>query len=71
MLFVQWDNDLAVGVGLERVFLCELLAQDLVVVDLAVDGKGDGLVLVGDGLCARVWWRAFLALASGMSHSRW
>lgn len=55
MLFVQWDDDLAVGVGLEGVFLCELLAQDLVVVDLAVDGKGDGLVLVGNGLCARVW----------------
>jgi hypothetical protein len=26
-----------------------------VVVDLAVDGKGDGLILVGDGLCAGVW----------------
>ena len=25
------------------------------VVDLAVDGKGDGLVLVGDGLRAGVW----------------
>ena len=25
------------------------------VVDLAVDGKGDGLILVGDGLCAGVW----------------
>jgi hypothetical protein len=42
-------------VCLEGVCLCELLAQDLVVVDLAVDGEGDGLILVGDGLCAGVW----------------
>jgi hypothetical protein len=34
-----------------------------VVVDLAVDGKGDGLVLVGDGLCAGVW-RRISSLAS-------
>jgi hypothetical protein len=31
-----------------------------VVVDLAVDGKGDGLVLVGDGLRAGVWKRILL-----------
>jgi hypothetical protein len=42
-----------------------------VVVDLAVDGKGDGLILVGDGLCAGVCvlsvsMRRVVLLARGM-----
>jgi hypothetical protein len=46
----QWDDDLAVGGGLELVVLEEGLTQGLVVVDLAVDGEGDGAGLVVERL---------------------
>jgi len=52
MLLIQGNDDLAVGVGLEGVGFGEVLAQDLVVVDFAVDGEGDGLIVAEDGLGA-------------------
>jgi hypothetical protein len=41
----QWDNDFAVRVCLEVVFLLEALAEDTVVVDLAIDRQGDLLIV--------------------------
>ncbi len=46
----QRDDDLAVRVGLELVGLLEVLPQRSMVVDLAIDGQGDGFLLVGQGL---------------------
>jgi hypothetical protein len=53
----QWDYTLAVGASLEIVRLHKRLTQLLVVVDLAVDGKGDVSVgthkrLLACGMCA-------------------
>jgi len=53
-LFVKGDDDLAVRVCLERVRFREALAEDFVVVDLAVDGKSDGFVLVENRLSTSV-----------------
>jgi hypothetical protein len=39
---------------LEVVGCLEALAKDAVVVDFAIDGKRDGLILADQGLCARV-----------------
>jgi hypothetical protein len=41
-------------VGLEVVRLAEVLAQDLVVVDLTVDGKGNAAILVEQRLSTRI-----------------
>lgn len=54
-LTYQWDDDLTVGVSLEWVWLAQVvLTQDLVVVDLTVDGQSNRVVLVGKRLRARV-----------------
>jgi hypothetical protein len=50
----QRNDNLAVGRRLEVVRLLEVLPNQTVVVDLAVDGKDDGLVGVGQGLSARL-----------------
>lgn len=50
----QRNDDFAVRVGLEGVRLAQVLAQDLVVVDLAVDGKGNAAILVEQRLGTRV-----------------
>jgi hypothetical protein len=39
---------------LEVVWVLEALTKDAVVVDLAVDGKGDGLLVVDKRLCAGI-----------------
>ena len=46
----QGYYDLTVGHGLERIGLLELLAQRSVVVNLAIDGKNERFVLVGERL---------------------
>jgi hypothetical protein len=48
----QWYDDLAVRVRLERVGRLEALAYPAMVVDLAVDGQNDAVVLVGQRLRA-------------------
>lgn len=50
----QRDDDFAIRVRLERVGVLEVLANDLVVVNLTVDGEGDGAILVQQRLGARV-----------------
>lgn len=51
----KWDDNLAIGVSLEVVVVLQLLADDSVVVDLAVDSQCNGLISVsqwlGTGLC--------------------
>jgi len=54
ILFVKGDDNLAVRVRLERVWFREAFAEDFVVVDLAVDGKSDGFVLVENRLSTSV-----------------
>jgi hypothetical protein len=54
MLSHQWYYDLAVGVSLEVVGVLEPLSDDSVVVDFAVDSKGDALVAVGKWLGSTV-----------------
>lgn len=46
----QRNDDLTVRVGLEVVLGLQGFPQDTVVVDLAVDGEGKGLVIVDKGL---------------------
>lgn len=46
----QRNDNLAVGVRLEVILGVKVLPQDAVVVDLAVDGKGEGLIVVDEGL---------------------
>jgi hypothetical protein len=46
--------DLAVRVCLEVVRLLEAFAEDTVVVDFAIDGQGDGALIVDQRLGARV-----------------
>lgn len=51
----QWNDDLAIGSGLEVVGCLEVLSDQTMVVDLTVDGEDDSLVGVGQrlgaGLC--------------------
>ena len=49
-LTYQRNDNLAIRVRLEVVLGLQLLAQDTVVVDLAVDGKGKSLIIVDEGL---------------------
>jgi len=48
----QWNNDFAIGVSLEMIWLLKRLADDSVVIDLAVDSQCDALICVGEGLCS-------------------
>jgi hypothetical protein len=54
MLEVQRNDDLAIRVCLELVRCLEALAEDAVVVNLAVDRQRDGSLLVDERLGARV-----------------
>ena len=49
----KMEDDLAVGLGLEVSTLRAQLAEGLVVIDLAVDGKDKRFVVVGQGLGSR------------------
>jgi hypothetical protein len=51
---VEVKDDLTVGLGLEMGSLGAHLAESVVVVDLAVDGQDQGLVVVGQGLSSRL-----------------
>lgn len=50
----KWDDNLAIGVSLEVVVGLQVLANDSVVVDLAVDGKGNALISIGQWLGTRL-----------------
>jgi hypothetical protein len=50
----QRNDDFAVRVCLEVVGRLEALAEDAVVVDFAIDGERDSLLLVDQGLRTRV-----------------
>ena len=54
MLLIQGYDDLAIGVGLERVWSLDLFPQDLVVVDLAVDCQCNLAILAQKWLGASV-----------------
>jgi hypothetical protein len=51
----QRNDDLAIRVCLEVVWLLEALAEDSVVVDFAIDSQRDSLLLVDERLSARVY----------------
>lgn len=51
----QRNDDLAVGVSLEVVLGLEGFPQNTVVIDLAVDGEREGLVIVDEWLGTGVW----------------
>jgi hypothetical protein len=46
-------------VGLEVVLVVKVLADDAVVVDLAVDGEGEGAIIVDKGLSTRVYSKSY------------
>lgn len=48
----QRNDDLAIGMCLEVVWCLQGLANQPMVVDLAVDGKNNGVIGVGQGLSA-------------------
>lgn len=48
----QWDYDLTIRVCLEVIWAFEGFAKDSVVVDLSVDSKHNGIIMVGKGLRA-------------------
>jgi hypothetical protein len=50
----QWYYDLTIGVRLEVIWVLEPFSNDSVVVDFAIDGKGNAVVAVGERLSARV-----------------
>ena len=50
----QGYYDFAIGVRLEWVWLGQLLSENLVVVDLAIDGQSDGPIFAQKGLCSAV-----------------
>lgn len=51
----QWNYNLAIRVRLKVVRLFQLLPQNTVVVDLAVDRKRDGLIIVNERLSAALY----------------
>jgi hypothetical protein len=50
----QRNDNLAIGVRLEVVLGVQVFPEDAVVVDLAVDSEGEGLVIVNKGLGAGI-----------------
>lgn len=50
MFQIEWDDDFTVAVSFEVVRGLEMLPQDSVVVDLAVDGQSHGPFIVDQGL---------------------
>ena len=61
----QGDYDFAVRVRLVIIRDFGLLPQGPVIIDFAIDGKGEGFFSVDDGLCASVW--TIVSRASGGS----
>ena len=51
----QGNDDLAVGVSLKVVLGLQGFPQNTVVIDLAVNGEGEGLVIVNEWLGTGVW----------------
>jgi hypothetical protein len=51
----QWNDNFTVRVSLEGIRRRQLPADDPVIVDLAIDGKGERLVLVSERLGATVF----------------
>ena len=65
----KWDDNLAIGVGLEVVVGLQVLANDSVVVDLAVDSKGNALISVGQWLGTRLYvWLVSVRCYFGRAH---
>jgi hypothetical protein len=58
----QGDDDLAIRVGLERVWCFEVLPEHPVVVNLAIDGENEGVVFVRKRLGAAVYDRSVWAI---------
>lgn len=54
ILHVQWDDDLTITVCLEVVRRLEMLAQNSVVVNLAIDSQSNASFIVDQRLCASV-----------------
>lgn len=54
MFSYQWYYNFAIGVSLEVVRGLESLSNDSVVVDLAIDSKGNGLITVGKWLSSTI-----------------
>lgn len=50
MFQIEWDDDFTITVSFEVVGVLEMLPQDSVVVDLAIDGQSDGAFVVDQGL---------------------
>ena len=50
----QWYYDFAIGVGFEVVWGLEALSDEPMVVNFAIDRKGNALVAVGERLSSRV-----------------
>ncbi len=53
----QRDDSFAIGVGLEVVGVLKVLADEAMVVDLAIDSEDDGVISVGQGLSAGLYER--------------
>ena len=50
----QWYYDLAIGVSLEVVWMLQMFTDKSVVVDFAIDSKGNALIAVREWLSSRV-----------------
>lgn len=50
--------------SLEVVLGVQIFPEDTVVVDLAVDGEGEGLIIVDEGLGAGVWMNSLARIPS-------
>lgn len=50
----QWYDNFTIGVCLEVIRVLEPFSNNSVVIDLAVDGKGNSLIAVGEGLRSTV-----------------
>jgi hypothetical protein len=48
----QWNDDLTVRCGLEVVGVLQILPDQSMIVDLAIDGKYNALIGVGKRLCS-------------------
>lgn len=63
----QRNDDLTVGMRLELILGLQVLPEDTVVIDLAVDGQGKGAIVVDKGLGTRVCKENTLVLISKRS----
>ena len=65
----QWYYDFTVGVGLEMVGLLELLAQHPMVVNFAIDRKGEGAIIIDQRLGSAVLFRQLNVIVDTFLHS--